>query len=355
MGSGKSLESLFQYASAYKFDSFAESFREMRPRFSAQELLDACLMQVQIKLFAADETLLGDLEQVARMEGAPRFHCLKDRWLPDSPNRFVVFPKTPGALQDFMQLLPKAEEELKRRFGAPGAAMAHQIWGEILYFTGSFEESLHLAREADSLDQRQGADAVLSQYVQFRCNLALGLHEEAEQCMLEMIRTAKACPECVGPYEVIRDWANLTTGWSGDTPRFFEDAPRGEMLPVLEDRLEAIRKGISHLSPSEEPFAEFARRSDHEACTMRQYYMDIFHAIFWFQAGDFARAESLFSSVYRISLDSGLVMPFAEYGEQVVPLLRYIGGRGADYSQDWIAAILTLAERYEESLRVYRA
>ena len=353
MNGHKSLELLFQYASEYKFHDFTKSFLESASYLHPSELGDAYLMQSQIKLFSADETLLEDLEQAERYEAAPRFPCLKDQWIPDSPNRFVVFKRTRDALRDFLQSLPQVGEKMRHWYGEAGVGMVRQMQSEILYFCGNFNEALRLAKEQGEASQRHCADDISSQYVQFRCYLAMGSNKEAERCMLDMIRSANAHPECLRPYLIVRDWANLTTGWSGDNPRFSE-IPNGEMLPVLEDRLTAIRKGISRLSLSEEPFVEYAKYRYKEVCTMREHYMDIFHAIYWFQVGDTRQALAHFMRAYRVSSASGLVMPFAEYGKQIVSFLRYVRDSGTTCSHDWIAMTVSLAERYEESLRAYR-
>ena len=353
-GGVENIELLFRYACAYEFRDFTERFHALASHLSAEALREAYLLRAQIKLFAADETLLDDLEEAARTNGAPLFPCLKDCWVPDGPNRFVVFKKTPGALRKFLQILPEVGEKLGGWYGEPGVAMARQVRSEILYFCGEPGEALALAKEQCERSQGYPADAMLSLYVQFRCHLAMGAQGEAGECMMEMIRAAKAHPECQAPYQVVRDWANLTTGWSGDNPRFY-DVSRGEALPVLEDRLAAIRKGISRFSVLEEPFVAYAERSSRESYTMRQHYMDIFHALYWFQVEDRSQAETYFLRAYRVSRNSGIVMPFAEYGRQIVPLLRYAGEGGIDCAHDWIAAILSLAERYEKGLQAYRA
>jgi hypothetical protein len=354
MKDDRDLEALFRNASAYRFLDFEELFADLTPHFSPAELREACLMRAQIKLFAADATLLDDLQKAGRDGPAPRFPCLNGQWLPDSPNRFVVFSRTPDALRDFVRILPRVGEALEHWYGETGAVMVRQLHSEILYFSGDFAGALRLAEDLSDGDWVHRADVLLALHVRFRCCLGAGRPEEAERCMLDMIRVGKAHPACLASYLAIRDWANLTTGWSGDTPRFC-DAPDGDVLPVLDDRLTAIRRGISRLSPREESFAAYAARGYAASYTMRRFYMDIFHAIYWFQAGERGEAEAHFQRACRVSLDSGLLMPFAEYGGQILPLLRSVAESGTSCSHDWLATVTRLAERYEESLRAYRA
>lgn len=345
------LKSLFKHASEYKFGDFDESFGVASPDFTSEELGEALLMRAQIKLFSSDETFADDMRHAESLNASIRFPCLNDVWTCDSPNRFVVFNDTDDALRNFSELLPSAEKIFGTMYGEPGAVMVRQVQNEILYFSGNFREALDLAER--TADRGHGTDIILSLYVMFRCCLAMGLRQKAERCMMEMIRTARARPECLDAYLVVRGWANLTTGWSGDSPRF-RGTPRGEASAVLEDRLKAIRNGISWLSPKEMPFVGYASRKYGEACTMRQHYMDIFNAIYWFQAGDTEQSGEHFMKAYRVSAASGLVMPFAEYGTQIIPLLRYAESIDTACSREWIASILSYAERYEECLRVYR-
>lgn len=109
------------------------------------------------------------------------------------------------------------------------------------------------------------------------------------------------------------------------------------------------------MGDSEEPFALYAERNYSDSCTMRQHYMDIFHAVYWFQTGDFAQAEDYFMRAYEVSEASGLIMPFAEYGEQIVRLLTRGMNNGTKCKQEWVHSVLSMAEQYEESLDSYRA
>lgn len=348
------LNPMFQYASNYKFFSFKQSFSELKSTQQNDKFLDAFLMQAQIKLFSGDETLLSDLEKAEKFDGMPKFPCLNSSWLPDSNNRFVVFKKTPGSLRHFLETLSLTKEQFYRWYGEAGVGMVNQVRSEILYFWGCFDEAIGLAQQQYNNNESKSTDKMLSLYVLFRCYLATGAIKNAQQSMLDIVRISRNFPECIGSYQNIRNWANLTTGWSGDTPRFNCTTP-GVMTPILDDRLTAIRNGISRLSVLEEPFVEYAQDNYEEAYTVRQYYMDIFHAIYWFQSGYFQQAESNFMRAYSISLASGLAMPFVEYGKQMIPLLEHVKKSDASCSHDWIDMILSFAEQYEDSLNAYRA
>ena len=273
--------------------------------------------------------------------------------LADAPNRFIVFPKTPGDLHIFLQTLPQIQEELGKQYGEQGRMAARRITCEISYFLGHTEEALAFAMEHGSIKSSSSMDTVLSLCLLFRCCLAMGLPQKAEECMLELIRSAQADPKCLPAYRALRIWANLTTGWSGETPRFY-DTPDGKRLPVLDDRLKSIRMGAARTTPLEEPFVSYAERRYKGAYAVRQYYMDLFHAMYWFQMGEHKQAEFYFFNLYSVASTSGLLMPFVECGRQIAPLLRHMRSVAAPHAQDWIAGVLAHAEQYEKNLDTYR-
>lgn len=346
------LKSLVAHASAYEFDDFEDLFQEMLSASSGEGLQEAHRMRAQIKLFAADETLLGDLER-GEGEEPPALPCLGRQWVFDSPNRFVVFNRAQGGLDRFVRALPAAEEGLARWYGAAGRSMARQMQAEILYYRGDAQAALAIAHEYRQSPLRHSGDDIALFYLLFRCYLALGEQEGAKESMLQMVKLARGYPECEEPYQTVREWTNMTTGWSGDTPRFHHVPGAGE-IPVLEDRLEAVRKGIPELSASEKPFAAYARRAYRGSLTMRRHYMDVFYTILWYQAGDFRQMEASFLRACRVSLSTGIVMPFVEYGKQILPLFRHIRDSEIACPPEWMEKIYRLAERYEESLEVYR-
>lgn len=353
MNGTEGLELLFQHASEYEFDSFDKLFSELKPALPEEAFWEAYLMRAQIKLHATDATVACDLQKAALIGGTPKYPCLFDRWPVDAPNRFIVFPKTPGDLHGFLQALPQVQEELGKWYGEQGRIAVRQIACEINYFLGHIDKALAFAIEQGSAQSPSPTDTTLSLCLLFRCYLAMGLSQKAGDCMLELIRSSQANPKCMLTYTAHRGWANLTTGWSGETPRFYK-TPDGEQLPVLDDRLKSIRMGAARTTPLEEPFVNYAEHSYEGAYAVRQYYMDLFHAMYWFQMGDLQQAEFYFFNLYRVASMSGLLMPIVECGRQVVPLLQHMKRVAAPHERDWIAEILAHAMQYEKSLDGYR-
>ncbi len=350
MNHGK-IELLYQYAITYQFKKFDKLFTEMSPTFSEDEA-EAWLIRAQIKLYCADKTCLEDLEKVKNISLQLQFPCLFQTWPLDNPNRFFVFSNESGSVADFLKILPQASVAFEKWYGAIGYNMVLQMQSEILYFSAQPEEALFLMQNHSDDVDRSNIDFVLKQCVMFRCNLALGNAQEASTCMMNMIQISKEDPACLSAYEAIRRWANLTTGWSGDTNRYYEE--NNLPLPDLEDRLEAIRTGFSQITPHEKPFVECATLFYKTPYTLQQYYMDIFNAIYWYYAKDVDLAEVHFSKAYQVALASGLLMPFVEYGAQIIPLLEHIKQKNGDQAS-WAEHLLELATLYEKSLNNYRS
>lgn len=346
------LQPLFQAATQYDFDTFSVLFSEMETRPGGVPP-EALLMRAQIKLYAADATFMADLDKVGAVACTPAYPCMGNLWKPDSSNRFIVFNRDPQAFRQFVDALPMAEEKLSRFYGDVGGGMARQMLSEICYFIGDFERALAIAQRQYNKCENDAPGRVLALYVMFRCHLVGGDAAGAGEDMLEMISLSQKYPECLPAYEVIRAWANLTTGWSGDTPRFETDAD-GQPLPVFADRVDSIYDGIAKLSTAEAHFAGYASAGYSNTCTMRQHYMDIFHTLYWFEVGDNDKAMAYFDKAYAVSSACGLLTPFAEYGRQIFSLLDYLQNTATAAQDKWITDVRGIAKQYEKGIDAYR-
>lgn len=345
------VKQLYQCATAYQFEAFHALLAEMSPAI-LEEAPEAYLMRAQIKLYCADVTCLDDLKKVEHMHFCPQFPCLPQKWALDNPNRFFVFPVENDSVKQFLDTLPQVASLFEKWYGEAGYNMVLQIQSEILYFSAEPEKALLFIDNPKECTQENSTDVFLRECVQFRCHLALGNAQEAANCMMKMIQLAKENPACLTAYEAIRRWANLTTGWSGDTNRFYEEQ-KGLLLPDLEDRLEAIQIGFSKLTPHEKPFVECANHFYENAYSLQEYYMDIFNALYWYHSKDANLAKTHFLKAHKIAVATGLTMPFVEYGKQIAPLLEQIQSESVHYAS-WAAHILKLANLYEISLEQYR-
>lgn len=352
MDSMKSLDLLYQYAAGYLFDKFDMLFSELETTLSFDQFWEAYLLRAQIKLFVADPSVVDDLTALDHIDIRPRFACLNTAWEADAPNRFIVYSKEPGLLQRFMGALPQVREKMTRWYDRTGDIMVRQVQCNLLYWSGDVQESLVLVNESLDMGPGTHTDTFLLLCAQFRCYLALGESKAAEQCMMELIRMSKRYPECVAPYQAFRGWANITTSWNGDTPRFSQD-DSGKRQPVFDDRLDDIRKGSARITPLETVFASFAERHYDGVYTLRQYYMDVFHGMYWLFVGDKKLAEAFAQKIYDTATVTGLIMPIVECGAQIMPLLRHVKRQGMDFSAEWLAKISTMAQAYENALEQY--
>ncbi|MDL2275164.1 hypothetical protein LJC22_03440 [Desulfosarcina sp. OttesenSCG-928-G10] len=345
------LNLLFQYACEYQFDAFSGLFHELESGMLAEAFWEAYLIRAQIKLYAADHTILSDLERISRFDGPPQFPHLGSLWQADAPNRFAVFSTTPGAVRGFIDALPDVRRHFSRWYGEPGDITVRQVQSELHYYLCNTRQALDLAEQTHASAQKSATDAFLAECMRFRCYLALGVPQQTEASMLEVISLAKAHPEFLTAYHTFREWANMTTNWNGDMPRF-QESPCGGKIPVLEYRLNSIRVGIAQSTPLETPFLQYVVLSDAHAYTLRKYYMDLFHAMYWFQEGDLQQTEAYFRKACQIALDTDFDMAFVEYGEQITPLLQHAKKAGWGSAQ-WLDTIISRAGEYEKSLSAY--
>ena len=349
MNNDKSMKLLFQYACDHKFVDFDVLFSKMEEELSPDEFWEAYLMRAQVKLYTSDLTILDDLARAEQGNAAPCFPLLLSLWQYDGVNHFIVYPKAAGALKEFLAALPQVSEKLSCWYGTQSRVALLQLQGEIFYFMGDIKAALPFAEAQRIAEAKNHIDTMLALILEYRCYLALIQPEKAHECMFDIIRHSKAYPECVEIYKRFRQWANLTTGWSGDSPRFYEDE-EGKKQPILADRMEGIKFGTARDTPLESPFLEYAQRSYDGAYKIRQHYVTLFHAMYWLSIDDCKQAEAYFKKVYEIMSTSGLLMPIIECGEQVIPLLKYMQQRDANLRLD---NLMSRAAHYEEALKQY--
>lgn len=349
MNDTKNMKFLFQYASSRKFEEFDKLFSELE-KLTPGEFWEAYLMRAQIKLYTTDLTIMDDLKKAEQNSGTPQFPSLIASWKSDGLNRFVVFPKASGELKAFLQVLPQVREKLSRWYGRRNDFLLEQLQGEICYFMGEVSAAMSFLEAQCATEPESHIDAIHALILRFRCYLAVKQTEKAHECMFDIIRYSKAYPECVEIYAEFRRWANLTTSWSGDSPRFYEDED-GKKQPVMADRLEGIKLGIARDTLLEAPFLEYAKNHYEGAYSLRQYYMDWFHAMYWLYIGDHKQTESYFCKVYEIATSSGILMPIIECGAQCIPLMQYMEKTNIGLFLD---NFVQRTEHYEDCLNAYR-
>lgn len=353
MPSEANLSPLFDAAHRQDFAAFRRLFETLEGQLSPADFAEAYLLRAQIKLYASDATLLQDLAKAQQNGAKPQFAFLCGQWKCDALNRFVVFPLQQGALQAFLQALPAAHQAFALHYGQPGAGAVQQIESEIYYFMGDAETALQLSQQRSAHPATRKVEKMQALILQYRCHLALGQTQKAQEVMIEIIGLSKRHPECVESYQAFRAWANLTTGWGGDSPRFQSNA-NGERQPDFSDRLRGIKQGIGRDTPLEAPFVQQAKCSFGKACSLRELYMELFNTLYWQSTQDDENMQLHIHRVQNVVNATGLMMPLIESGEQIMPLLRYLEAEQPGEVTCWHATLSQRAAQYESYLAAYR-
>ena len=349
---------LHEYAEKLQLKDYQALNERLLPVFKGRDLGELLLSRAQLKLLACDESFIDDLEEAdGLLQGPSRLPSFFAGFRPHSPNTFFLFPPSPGAVARFLTILHSSRDLFHRYCGDMGRAMAEQVESEILYFCGRFEDALALAEPAYRKFAREEnyVMAIFAGYTLLRCRLATG--GDACRTITQIIGWARKFPETCYPrmYDVIRVWANATTGWSGDTSRY-HTMPTGTVFPALEDRADAIEHGVSRLALTEEPFAEMQRLNNNDYHTMRGFYIEIFNAMAQFKFQMKQAAQTSFHEIYETARNTGLITPLMEYGRQIVPLLRHVQEKDCEgkYDAAWLEKLIDMADQYEKRLQLFR-
>lgn len=353
------VSALLLLARELKLAEFYRSSEELLPALDGEALGEVLLARAQLGMLTADPDFAGDLARAgALLPAAPAYPPLVDTHSFLDPNCFIVFGQAGGCVPAFLAALSGAKDLLSRLCGAPGLAAARQIESEILYFSGDFENALAIAGDLRARFTEAGRydRAMLAGHVLLRCYLATGRARQVEDTMAWVIAWTEKMPQGLNGsiYRTIRAWVNLTTGWGGDTQRY-HITPDYEVFPVLEDRAEAMLKGIAQPGPAEAPLIEYAALGRAGTCPVRALYASIYTMLLKYKYGERDEAMERFGAVYPVVRDNGLLMPLAEYGGQIIPFLEYARRQApGQYGGPLYDRLLRTAEAYEEGLEKYR-
>lgn len=331
--------------------------QELEPTMAGAQWGELLLMRAELKLFLADASFGQDLEQAAELLPQP---AVKDIWqdfCPRDPNAFFLFGQEPGSLDNFCLALDQSYNKLVAYAGERTGMMARQLQSEILYYQGKLTQALKISEylQQELNAREEYPQGTMAGYTQLRCLLALGRSEEAQEVIRQIVSWVRVSKDesCASMYDTIRSWINLTTGWSGDTPRYHA-TPDGMQYPVLEDRMAAIDQGIADLGVTERPFAQLAVEVRPSTVVMRQLFMDVFDAVAQFRRGKRKEAAEAFLRGYQVAYPNQLAMPLVEYGAQIVPLLEHVMQTPGEINCHWLEELLVLARGYEQALDRFR-
>lgn len=352
------VEEIWKSAKELDLQAVFAGIEKAKALLQEEDLGELYYLRAQIKLLILDPTMLRDLERATALRRPGQsYNSFFTVYEPAEANGFILFSPAKGSIIRFKAALYEAYG-LFDSINREDTLIAKQVECEIHYFTAQFDWAIALAEKLYENHASNGrhAYAIWAAYVLLRCYLAMGMADEAEEFIMRIIRQVRDSNKnnCLKMYETIRSWLNLTTGWSGDTPRYHV-TPSGAAFPALEDRIEAIEHGISALGQTELPFVELARQREKDIYTMREMYMGVFDAMSAFKGGDHGLADETIYGVYEKSCDSGIAMPFVEYGGQLAPVLGYLRQNSAErYPEKWLGHLEELAAQYERGLVRFR-
>lgn len=353
------LPGLMQLAHGLQLKACWERTNQLLESEEGAAVGEACLLRAQLKLLTADATMAEDFLRAEKLlPNGSEYELFWDTYAFTAPNSFLLFPKEPDSLQKFLEALRKSRSYVPGLCGDVGSFMIRQIESEILYYMGMFSEALAIAGELrDTLERCARYDRrMLTEHVRLRCHLALGDALSAQKTIQQMIAYTESECASLGHiiYQTARAWVNLTTGWAGDTPRYYT-SPTQKQYPIYEDRMEAMQWGIAELQETEIPLVEYARLSLSGIYTLRNLYAEVFEALLAFKYNDCERADAIFFPIYVATKSNKMVMPFAEYGKQIIPFLEYlIEKKPGRYNEAWMSELMRASENYEQMLGKYR-
>lgn len=337
-----------------------EYFEEHRDEVSGEDLGELYLSLAQAKLFACDETVLDDLKAAKHLlpEGS-RVTTIGTVLEPSSPHTFIVFNSEAGALNRYRVILRKAAPILKKLCGGMSGDIIWAYEAEMLYYTGYIQKALEIAEPlwAHTVKNNYYMLAYYVGHVLIRCYISTADSEKMETTLSQLIRYSKilSIPRNRILYNYINDWINCTTGWMGEVPRFIA-SPNGIEQPMLDDRISMMNGVMAAYSKVEESYIQLAKHQMARAYSIKEVCSNLYEAVILYKLGRKNHAASLFYDMYSITQKNRIIMPFVEYGAQILPLMQYALSRkdGERFARRWSDKLHHMATKYEESLRVIR-
>ena len=332
----------------------------------SEEQEELYLIRAQIKIFTGDETILDDLKAAkkllpggAALPGGGTLPAAGTGYISDTSNLFIVFSARPGSVSRFKVALQKSIPLFQKLCGDACASLAMAMEADILYHTGHIEKALSIAAPVYSalVEANQYYMAMVVGFILIRCHIAQGNPKKTEQVIAQLAKYSRILskPRLKEVYKTVQGWINCTTGYMGAYPRFLR-TPDGLEHCVLDLRTQMMLADITERGHLEGAVVRCARHSIPDAFAVKELYANLYNAMLLFQLGKREGAVALFYEQYMKTQKNRVIMAFAEYGKQILPLLQYALGRpdGDRFARRWSDKLNQMATQYEESLCVIR-
>lgn len=321
--------------------------------------IEACgelyLLRAQLKLLLGDSSMLEDcIEAQKLLPKSVQYESLFATMEFKFNNCFICFCTNKARFQKQLSVIDQLQPMLENLTGIYGTYFCAQIKGEILYYCGKYQEAISIIEPSYLYfkNQHDSIHAMLAGHVLLRCYLAQGYHEKARRIVSSLFLWSKEGNNQMSIYQSIRMWLNLTTGWSGDNPRY-HITPDGATIPFLEDRILAIRKGMSKPHPDENALIQLSQNWQYQNYSMVNYYVQIYHIVVSYYSSLQTIHELALPEILSIAHNTGIVQPIIEYGAHIIPLLTD-AFKEQLYDKVYLTDIIHQANKYEKCLCQYR-
>ena len=337
-----------------RYGDFDVFLRSAQSGLSRDDLGVLCFIRGVLKTFLCDPTILEDFQNAERFLSEPiQFTPNSIQCLGSDPTLLRrIRPKT-SSLFKFRNSVEKAGPVLDRLTRNPLRRMiCSVIVAETFYLNGKIPQAISLAAPVFSFANENEHPLLLcyAGFVLIRCAIVTGDAVWFRHLLDTISRATKSAPMLQEMSGRIAGWLNAATGYLGVAPRYTV-LPSGIEIPNIDARV-AYRMDMGmgdQIAIMPNPISA----DENLPIALADVYTHLFHAMMFYKHREPEEAVRRFAMADAITRENRIYMPFAEYGDQIVPLLRYAMKKDA-ISRLHMNKLLTLAQTYEKGLRAIR-
>lgn len=336
------------------YGAFEVFFRSRQGSLENKDLGALYFLRGILKQYQCDPTTLEDLEKAEALLPEPILlspdflSCLGG-----TPNLLRRIRPRPSSLFKHRVAVEKSGPILERLTQNPLCRMICSVMvAEIFYMNGKISQAVSIASPIYSAaeEKRHLPLRCYAGFVLMRCAVIMGDAVWFREILDSAMNPARPSSQLREVIKQIFGWINGTTGYLGIAPRYTA-LPNGIEIPNIDARV-AYRRELNmgnQISTMPDPTSA----ADNLPIELADVYTHLFHAMMFYKHCEPDEAVRHFAMAGAITLNNRIYMPFAEYGDQIVPLLRYAMKEGA-ISRFQMNKLEALAMAYEKGLRATR-
>lgn len=335
------------------YDGFEAFFLAEKERASKRDLGLLYFLRGCLKQDRCDPTLLTDFECAEALLQEPI------RLAPDFMQYFTRNPRllhyirpNSSALFKHRVAVEKSGPVLDRLTQNPMCGMiCSVVVGEIFYLNGKIPQAIASATPAYVFanENKLPLPQCYAGFLLMRCAIMTGNAEWFRQMLDSVTKVLKMTPLLRETRKRLLDWINATTGYLGMAPRYTA-LPNGIEILNIDARV-AYRRSIdmkNKIASMHDPTA-----GKNQPVKLADVYTHLFHAMMFFKHCEPDEAVRHFVKADAITRENRIYMPFAEYGDQIIPLIRHAMKKGA-IARPHMHKLIITAETFEKGLRAIR-